>query len=216
MNLSLFRQAAARLYESRPDLRAAFPGADSPEYWAWCNSHGFYEDPDLGPLAPPLPPENLRCLVGAGPSESDFLNTGANIFLGIARLAGLERSNSILDFGCGCGRITRFLSFYVPGAPIAGVDVEPRHIPWVSCNLSFGAFTLIDGAPPLPFRPRRFDTIFCISVFSHLPYSAQLSWMTELSRALAPEGTNRNYHTGSEGHPESTRRATSYAAARHT
>ena len=188
MSLRPLREAARQLYQRRDDLQAAFPNSDSPEYWAWCHSYGVFEDPEIARLAPPLPPEDLRALIGAGSGAQRFLTTGATLFLAVADVGNLSTSRAILDFGCGCGRLLRFLSFYAQQAEIVGVDVEPRHIQWASCNLNFGLFTLTEGVPPLPFLCGRFDTILSLSVFSHLPAHAHQAWMEELARVVSEDG----------------------------
>jgi SAM-dependent methyltransferase len=185
MNLTIFRNAALTVYSQRPDLQAAFADPSGPEYWAWCHSHGVLEVPELAHHAPAMPPGDLRRLVGY---ENNFLSTGAGVFLAASRLLNLNASNAILDFGCGCGRLTRFLSFYRPKCEIVGVDVEPMHIEWASYNLRSTLFGLVESAPPLPVRSNRFDTIISISIFSHLPCQAHLAWMEELYRVLEPAG----------------------------
>jgi SAM-dependent methyltransferase len=188
VNVDLFKQAGAKLRRVRPDLQSAFPDPDSREYWAWCHSRGIVESQDLSELAPPLPPEELRCLVGAGADVNDFLSSGATLFLAVDKLAELKKSRAILDFGCGCGRLLRFLSQYTRQADMVGVDIEPRQIQWASCNLDFASFAVAQKLPPLSFPGRRFDTVVALSVFSHLPESRHKSWMEEFARIVAPGG----------------------------
>jgi 2-polyprenyl-3-methyl-5-hydroxy-6-metoxy-1,4-benzoquinol methylase len=188
VNVALFKQAGAKLYRGRPDLQAAFPDADSRQYWAWCHSHGILENPELSQLAPPLPPDELRCLVGAGADAKDFLTSGATLFLAVDELGELQKSRRILDFGCGCGRLLRFLSRYAQQADMVGVDIEPRHIQWTSCNLDFASFTVTQKLPPLLLPDGRFDTVIALSVSSHLPESPHKSWREELARVIASDG----------------------------
>jgi SAM-dependent methyltransferase len=188
MNVSLFQDSARRLYARRSDLQIAFPDPESLEYWVWCNSHGVIEDPELARFAPPLPPEDLRALIGAGSNAGDFLTSGASIFLSLSAIAKLNESKFFLDFGCGCGRLLRFLSRYTGLVDLVGVDVEPRHLQWNSCNLTFASFALTDKLPPLPFPAGRFDTVVCLSVFSHLREATHRAWTEEFARVIAPGG----------------------------
>jgi SAM-dependent methyltransferase len=188
MNISLFHDSARRLYAQRKDLQTAFPNPESVEYWAWCHSHGVAEDSAVAEFAPPLPPEELRALVGSGSSAHDFLIAGASSFLSVCAIANLNESRSLLDFGCGCGRLLRFFPFFSGRLDLVGVDVEPRHIQWDSRHLTFASFSLNDRLPPLPFPANRFDTIVCLSVFSHLPEATHRAWMGEFARLLAPRG----------------------------
>jgi SAM-dependent methyltransferase len=188
VNVALFKQIGLQLHRKRPDLLAAFADSDSPEYWAWCHTHGLAENPELFQVGPPLPPQELRALVGAGADPNDFLASGSTLFLAIEKLVDLRQSKAILDFGCGCGRLLRFLSRYAQEADMVGVDIEPRHIQWCSCNLDFATFTVNQKLPPLMFPAGRFDTVISLSVFSHLPESHHRAWKEELARVIAPGG----------------------------
>jgi cyclopropane fatty-acyl-phospholipid synthase-like methyltransferase len=106
----------------------------------------------------------------------------------VAELGNVETAMSLLDFGCGCGRLLRFLAFYSHRVELVGVDVEPKHIAWCSCNLNTALVTRTEKVPPLPFLANRFDRIVSLSVFSHLPEDAHLKWRDELARVLAPGG----------------------------
>ena len=185
LNIIAFQSAGKALYKERKDLQAAFASPDSLEYWAWCNSHGFFENTELARLAPPLPPEDLRAQIGAGTDPHGFLTSGEAIFLAISKLVNLGESRAILDFGCGCGRLLRFLSLYSGQADMVGVDVEPRHVQWACSNLKSASFAVNEKLPPLPFPSARFDTVISLSVFSHLPEPAHKAWMEELARVLA-------------------------------
>jgi 2-polyprenyl-3-methyl-5-hydroxy-6-metoxy-1,4-benzoquinol methylase len=166
----------------------AFPDAESIEYWAWCQSHGIREDAELAWFAPPVPPEDLRVLIGAGVSSHQFLTSGAELFLSVSRILKLNESRALLDFGCGCGRLLRFLSLYSGQVDLVGVDAEPRHLRWDSCHLTFASFALNYRLPPLLFRAGRFDTIICLSVLSHLRAATHRAWMEEFARILPPHG----------------------------
>ena len=102
---------------------------------------------------------------------------------------GIEISEftSILDFGCGCGRVTRFFRG-LDRATIHGSDYNPRLVSWCKENLTFAEFDTNDLAPPLRYKSDSFDFIFMVSVFTHLDEELQKAWMNELKRVLAPGG----------------------------
>jgi SAM-dependent methyltransferase len=92
----------------------------------------------------------------------------------------------VLDFGCGCGRVTRYWESF-PGA-VAGSDVNARAIDWCRENLGFAAFERNALAPPLAFEAASFDLVYALSVFTHLTADLQLAWRDEMLRVLRPGG----------------------------
>lgn len=188
VKVDLFKQRGEKLRRLRPDLHAAFPDGDSSEFWAWCHCYGILEDADLASFAPPLPPEDLRYLAGGSAAPDEYLLEGSKLFLAIDKLVDLKNSKAILDFGCGSGRLLRFLSRYARHADMVGVDIEPRHMQWAASNLEFATFTIARKLPPLLMTDQRFDTAVALSVFSHLPEDSHMCWMKELARIVAPGG----------------------------
>src|SRR5205814_6468754 len=98
----------------------------------------------------------------------------------------LESTESVLDFGCGCGRVTRYWEGFA-GA-VAGSDVNAAAIEWCRANLGFARFAQNGLAPPLVFEPESFDLVYALSVFTHLTAELQLAWRDELRRVLRPGG----------------------------
>jgi len=102
----------------------------------------------------------------------------------------LDSFSSVLDFGCGCGRVTRWLG------PVAsahwdlhGCDIDELAITWDQENLPFGTFATTGGEPPLPYPDDHFDLVLNHSVFTHLDERYQDLWLEELHRIVAPGGT---------------------------
>jgi SAM-dependent methyltransferase len=94
---------------------------------------------------------------------------------------------SLLDFGCGCGRVARYWA-NLEGPAIHGVDTSASLVRWCRRNLTFMEATRIDPLPPLPRPSAQFDLVYALSVFTHLPEEAGRAWMEELVRALRPGG----------------------------
>ena len=139
----------------------------------------------------PVPPAPLRILVAASPDIAWFIESGrrgANAVRGILERHAipLNHSTPILDFGCGCGRVTRH--FAPLGPTVHGTDVNPALVGWCRHNLSFGRFEVNDLTPPLPFEDSQFAVAYALSVFTHLPEPLQNEWMQELRRIVRPGG----------------------------
>lgn len=135
---------------------------------------------------PPLPPRRLMVRV-AGTADADwFLRSGRAAYDAIAAHVPLDTVDSVLDFGCGCGRVTRYWRDF-DGA-VCGSDVSRKAIEWCRDNLDFAAFVHNGLAPPLDLEDERFDLVYALSVFTHLTADLQLAWRDELRRVLKPGG----------------------------
>ena len=107
---------------------------------------------------------------------------------------GLQRGDSVLDAGCGPGRITRWLSARVaPTGHVIGLDHDEAALEWAAWALRDldGSGAHIELWPGhlegLPFDDGRFDAAWCSSVLGYLddPVVA----MRELVRVVRPGGT---------------------------
>jgi SAM-dependent methyltransferase len=123
----------------------------------------------------------------AGTADADwFLRSGRAGYDAIAAHVPLADVQSVLDFGCGCGRVTRYFHDYA--GDVAGSDVSAQAIDWCRANLRFGRFEVNGLAPPLAFADESFDLVYALSVFTHLTDDLQLAWRDELRRVLRPGG----------------------------
>jgi SAM-dependent methyltransferase len=135
---------------------------------------------------PPLPPRRLMVRV-AGTADADwFLRSGLAAYDAIAGHVPLAEIDSVLDFGCGCGRVTRYWSDFA--GTVSGGDVSKRAVDWCRQNLGFAHFEVNRLEPPLTFEDESFDLVYALSVFTHLTDELQLAWRDELRRVLRPGG----------------------------
>jgi SAM-dependent methyltransferase len=158
----------------------------------WLHSAGVSTDRELRDLAPPVPPFELRSIVAA-PSESVFLWSGlkdaelcADYVDRYVELTPAARA-CVLDFGCGCGRTTRFLQA-ISRFDLYGTDVNRRLVSWCRDNLKSVTTTDNPVAPPLKYKEGRFDFIYSLSIFTHLPEKSMIAWLDELARVTASGG----------------------------
>ncbi len=92
---------------------------------------------------------------------------------------------NILDWGCGVGRVSRYLISETPG-DITGVDIDPEAIAWCRANLPGARFETVDLEPPLPFDDATFDLAIGLSVVPHLSEPHQDMWLAEMHRVTRP------------------------------
>jgi SAM-dependent methyltransferase len=158
----------------------------------WAHSVAVVTDPVLGKLVPPLPPLDLRRITAA-PEEQIFLWTGLidiKTFFSLFDQYGRYPNGAklkVLDFGCGCGRLTRYLDSH-DGVVAFGSDVNPDLVEWCSQSLRNTHTSLNQLCPPLNYPDKTFDFIFSLSVFTHLAEAPAEQWLRELTRILAPGG----------------------------
>jgi SAM-dependent methyltransferase len=138
----------------------------------------------------PFPPaENMRRVVGDDRSVR-FAMGGATIFHNVAaylREMGrdLKEFRSILDWGCGAGRITRYL-IGETSATVYGGDIDEANISWCAKNLTGGVFYTFPLTPPTQLADASIDLVIGASVLTHLAEPAQFEWLSELKRITQP------------------------------
>jgi SAM-dependent methyltransferase len=99
----------------------------------------------------------------------------------------LSDFESILDWGCGCGRVIRHFAS-LENSRIAGADIDHDNIEWCAEHIKFADFHTIPLHPPTGFEDETFDLVFGISVFSHLKEKDHLDWLKELARITKRSG----------------------------
>jgi SAM-dependent methyltransferase len=140
----------------------------------------------------PTPPDANKLRVAGHTHEAAFKMVGATIFKNLdALLAEFGHSwsdfPSILDWGCGAGRVTRYL-ISDSGQKVTGADIDPDNIGWCRANLVGGRFEIVPLMPKTQFRDGEFDLALGCSVFTHLKEDVQFAWLNELRRVIRPGG----------------------------
>ncbi|KAA3512592.1 class I SAM-dependent methyltransferase [Agrobacterium vitis] len=162
-----------------------------------------YYDCKFG-LTSKLPPPGLVALVNGHTDLVAFANSrrpAADIIVEFLTAVEepLHRFKSILDFGCGCGRIVAGFEGLLPqGTKISGCDVNPKLLNFSRDAVSFAEFVVNDQTPPLPFPDGQFDLVYCSSVFTHMSQSGLEAWASELRRIVMPNGVVLVTHHGTK------------------
>ena len=140
-----------------------------------------------------VPDAKRRQRVHGSKSEKGFLIEGFSTFMKLK--SALKKTinkdfidfSNILDWGCGCGRMTRCFN-YIKDVSIYGVDIDSDNIKWCQKHLPFVKFTCISEHPPTSFHNNSFDLIIGVSIFTHLREKVQFEWLKELHRITKNDG----------------------------
>lgn len=98
---------------------------------------------------------------------------------------GLRR---VLDWGCGCGRLTEIFAHLTKNKELYGCDIDAEAIAWCANNLKHVTFNTIPLLPPTEYPDNFFDLVIGNSVFTHLTKNVQLLWLQELNRIIKRNG----------------------------
>lgn len=138
----------------------------------------------------PVPPQILKLHVGR--ERDDFLSTGWRIYSDLKseldRFGGWGAFDRVLDWGCGCGRVLRYLLEDVAAQRVSGCDIDREAIEWLTQVAKGSSFEVIQPGPPTPYPDGHFSIIYGISVFTHLSEEMQDMWLRELSRISTRDG----------------------------
>ncbi len=149
-----------------------------------------------------IPPDSMN-FVGAG----DFLSVGREFREIFVQTGGLKSCHSVLDVGCGLGRMAIPLTNYIqhPGQ-YWGIDIVKAGIDWCNSQIAsrFNHFHFLHtdvynqhynpgGRIPariyrFPFEADTFDFIFLTSVFTHMSLKDLTNYLREITRVMKSGG----------------------------
>ena len=141
-----------------------------------------------------VPPEHLAFDALNHVDWQRYLDTGLQHAGMFARLidqhASAAASLSVLEWGCGPGRLIRHMPQLLAGRTmqLTGADYNAESIAWCRAHLPGTRFVENALNPPLPLPDAGFDVVYNFSVFTHLSAAVQQAWVAELRRVLKPGG----------------------------
>lgn len=145
----------------------------------------------------PIPPFEMRELVGPT-DESAFENLNGDPIFGV----DAARFDTVLDFGCGCGRLARqMMQQRAKPRRYVGFDLHPGMIRWCEANLASrnenftffhhdvdnSYFNPGSGKPallPMPVGNGEFSLVIALSVFTHTIQTHAEYYLKEIARVL--------------------------------
>jgi SAM-dependent methyltransferase len=149
-----------------------------------------------------IPPESLH-FIGRG----DFKKIGEMFFRYFIELCELKPDESVLDVGCGIGRMTLPLINYLKdGGQYQGFDINPTGINWCKekitpkyPNFNFQLADIYNkqynpigkykaSEYKFPYEDESFDFVFLTSVFTHMLPLDMEHYFSEVARVLKISG----------------------------
>lgn len=161
-----------------------------------------YLSQDPAELVPPN-----RLLFDGSENREQYRETGSEFLAYLIDLAGLRPTDSILDVGCGIGRIASRLATYIrPGGTYDGFDIVPLGIRWCNGHIHarhahfrfthanvFNSVYNPGGTTKacdyrFPYPDGMFDVAIATSVFTHMLPCDIERYLAEISRVLKTGG----------------------------
>jgi SAM-dependent methyltransferase len=98
----------------------------------------------------------------------------------------LSKARSMLEFAAGFGRFTRHLARVLPGR-LTVADLQPGSVEFL--RQQFGVQGFASKTDPAALEiPGRYEIVFVLSMFTHLPPRMWAPWMRTLFSAVEPGG----------------------------
>lgn len=151
------------------------------------------------PGSTPMPPKRLRFM---GEDDETFERIGDELLDGLESRAGQSRNSSVLDIGCGYGRLAHAMKRRGFDGSYLGVDILRPQIRWCSRRLASKHFQFrhvdigngrynpegTEAVGDLDLGDRRFDVIAAFSVFTHMWPDDVTAYLRLAARHLNPGG----------------------------
>jgi SAM-dependent methyltransferase len=154
----------------------------------------------------PMPPVEFQTLVCGPGDEPKFEEVGCWLRDALHQQDMLPSGVRLLDVGCGCGRLARYVT-ELPIGSYTGFDRHKGMVDWCAKEIGsrdprfrFDYFDLkstyvvwddqagtIDAETfRFPYPDEAFDSVLLASVFTHMPPSETRHYLAELARVMRP------------------------------
>lgn len=116
-----------------------------------------------------------------------YESMGQNL-LNVAVHSGLKDGMSVLDFGCGSGRLSTQMARSFKLESYLGIDLVQQLLDYADSKTPKEFKFVKSLGLSIPAKDETFDIVFCFSVFTHLVQVHSFIYMEEFLRTLKPGG----------------------------
>lgn len=126
--------------------------------------------------------EAMALAVGGNYEEIGFIEAQ------ILRHSGLRSGMSVLDLGCGSGRLAYALSRTEIAISYVGIDIIQSLLDYAATKAPGHYRFLLNRELSIPVESASIDIACAFSVFTHLLHEETYLYMQDIRRALRPDG----------------------------
>jgi len=117
----------------------------------------------------------------------DYDLTGS-ILVEVLKKAGLNDGMSIIDLGCGSGRVAKHLGLKFDSLNYLGIDIVPELLEYAASKSPADYRFLLNRTLSLPEPDASTDIVAIFSVITHLLHQESYVYLQESKRVLKPGG----------------------------
>jgi ubiquinone/menaquinone biosynthesis C-methylase UbiE len=101
---------------------------------------------------------------------------------------GATNSSSIIDLGCGSGRLAKQIGIRLPQIQYLGIDVVQELLDYAATRTPPHFRYLLNYAQNIPVPDASVDMVVAFSVFTHLYHEESFVYLRDIKRVLRPGG----------------------------
>lgn len=117
----------------------------------------------------------------------DYENTGKRI-VDILQKCGLKDGMSVIDMGCGSGRIAKYIGLTFPNMEYLGFDIVQELLDYAADQSPPNYRFVLNHKLAVPAETDSADMFFAFSVFTHLLQEETYLYLEEARRTVKPGG----------------------------
>lgn len=109
-------------------------------------------------------------------------------FAELCREHGQDTVRTVLEFAAGYGRVARHAHRFLPDVQWTCCDIHPLAVDHARSRIGLEGLLSSSRPETLDLQGRRFDAVFALSFFSHMPHATFGPWLRRLFDAVSPNG----------------------------